>query len=47
MDTIPSIVLKTGSSRRGESKKKKDWIAKGGYDTVIMVTPTPGGKLAK
>ena len=33
--------------RRGQkSKKKKSWFAKGGYDSVIMVSPTPGSELA-
>ena len=33
--------------REQRGRKKKDWFSKGGYDTVIMVNPTPGGELAK
>ena len=33
--------------RQQKGRKKKDWFGKGGYDTVIMVTPTPGGELTK
>ena len=38
MDIIPCI---------GRSGSKKDLYAKGGCDSVIMVTPTSGSKLAK
>ena len=33
--------------RKQKNKKKDNWLAKGGYDTVIMVPSTPGGKLAE
>ena len=35
----------TDTARRKE-KKKKDWLNKGGYDTVVFVPATPGGELA-
>ena len=33
--------------RQQKEKKKTNWLTKGGYDTVIMVNPTPGGELAR
>ena len=33
--------------RQQKKKKKTDWLTRGGHDTVIMVSPTPGGELAK
>ena len=33
--------------RKQEDNKKDNWLAKVGYDTVIMVPSTPGGKLAE
>jgi hypothetical protein len=33
--------------RQQRQKKKTSWLSKGGYDTVIMVNPTPGGELAR
>ena len=30
-----------------KKNKKTDWLSRGGFDTVIMVNPTPGGELAK
>ena len=36
------------NERREQKKKKKtNWLTKGGFDTVILVKPTPGGELAK
>ena len=36
------------SDRRHQRQNKKTgWLAKGGYDTVIMVNSTPGGDLAR
>jgi hypothetical protein len=33
--------------RHKRQSKKTSWLSKGGYDTVIMVNPTPGGELAR
>ena len=33
--------------RQQKRKKKTNWLSRGGYDTVIMVNPTPGGELAR
>ena len=33
--------------RHQRQNKKTGWLAKGGYDTVIMVNSTPGGDLAR
>ena len=33
--------------REQKGKKKKNWFTRGGFDTVIMVNPTPGGELAR
>ena len=33
--------------RQQRQNKKTNWLSKGGYDTVIMVNPTPGGELAR
>jgi hypothetical protein len=33
--------------RQQRQKKKTNWLSKGGYGTVIMVNPTPGGELAR
>jgi hypothetical protein len=33
--------------RKQRQNKKTNWLSKGGYDTVIMVNPTPGGELAR
>ena len=32
--------------RDHKAKKKRNLVTTGGYDTVIMVNPTPGGELA-
>jgi hypothetical protein len=32
--------------RQQKAKKKTSWLNRGGFDTVIMVNPTPGGELA-
>ena len=33
--------------RQHKKKKKTDWLTRGGHDTVILVSPTPSGELAK
>ena len=33
--------------RHRRQSKKTSWLSKGGYDSVIMVNPTPGGELAR
>ena len=33
--------------RQQKARKKTSWLNRGGFDTVIMVNPTPGGELAK
>ena len=33
--------------RENKTKKKKNWFSRGGYDTIIMIKPTPGGELTK
>ena len=37
----------TANRRQQKQKKKTSWLSKGGYDTIIMVNPTPGGELAR